>query len=141
MYTLSTDKKTCCSRRASRRKLHPIHQPYDWRGSQHDYILAAKNRRLLRRPDGRLMRNLHCGFVQADEIWCYVGKKDKRLREAIRRSWEANGCSWRWTEERSWCLSIQSASAPRKRVVLHQRTSGAHQIDQNISYPRTDSIL
>jgi IS1 family transposase len=27
------------------------------------------------------MRNLHCGFVQADEIWCYVGKKDKRLRE------------------------------------------------------------
>jgi IS1 family transposase len=27
------------------------------------------------------MRNLHCGFVQADEIWCFVGKKDKRLRE------------------------------------------------------------
>jgi IS1 family transposase len=27
------------------------------------------------------MRNLHCGFVQADEIWCYVGKKGKRLRE------------------------------------------------------------
>src|SRR6266498_6043901 len=27
------------------------------------------------------MRNLRCGFVQADEIWCYVGKKDKQLRE------------------------------------------------------------
>jgi IS1 family transposase len=27
------------------------------------------------------MRNLHCGFIQADEIWCYVGKKDKRVRE------------------------------------------------------------
>jgi IS1 family transposase len=27
------------------------------------------------------MRNLHCGFIQADEIWCFVGKKDKRLRD------------------------------------------------------------
>jgi IS1 family transposase len=27
------------------------------------------------------MHNLRCGFIQADEIWCYVGKKDKRLRE------------------------------------------------------------
>jgi IS1 family transposase len=25
------------------------------------------------------MRGLHCGFVQCDEIWCYVGKKDRRI--------------------------------------------------------------
>jgi IS1 family transposase len=27
------------------------------------------------------MRNLRCQYVQADEIWCFVGKKDKRVRE------------------------------------------------------------
>jgi IS1 family transposase len=27
------------------------------------------------------MRNLRCQFVQADEIWCYVGKKDKHVRK------------------------------------------------------------
>ncbi len=27
------------------------------------------------------MRNLRCQYVQADEIWCYVGKKDRHLRE------------------------------------------------------------
>jgi IS1 family transposase len=26
------------------------------------------------------MRNLRCGFVQCDEIWTYVGKKDKHVR-------------------------------------------------------------
>ena len=26
------------------------------------------------------MRNLHCGFVQADEIWTYVGKKQRHAR-------------------------------------------------------------
>lgn len=26
------------------------------------------------------MRNLHCGYVQADEIWTYVGKKQKHTR-------------------------------------------------------------
>jgi IS1 family transposase len=25
------------------------------------------------------MRNLHCGYIQADEIWTYVGKKQKRV--------------------------------------------------------------
>jgi IS1 family transposase len=25
------------------------------------------------------MRNLRCNFVQCDEIWCYVGKKDRRI--------------------------------------------------------------
>lgn len=28
------------------------------------------------------MRNLHLGYVQCDEIWCFVGKKDRRVREA-----------------------------------------------------------
>ena len=27
------------------------------------------------------MRNLHCGFVQCDEIWTFVGKKQRRVRE------------------------------------------------------------
>jgi len=27
------------------------------------------------------MRNLHCGYVQCDEIWTYVGKKQRRIRE------------------------------------------------------------
>jgi IS1 family transposase len=26
------------------------------------------------------MRNLHCGYIQADDIWTYVGKKDRRVR-------------------------------------------------------------
>jgi IS1 family transposase len=26
------------------------------------------------------MRNLRCNYLQADEIWCYVGKKDRRVR-------------------------------------------------------------
>ena len=29
---------------------------------------------------GRLLRNLTCNLLQADEIWCYVGAKDKKLR-------------------------------------------------------------
>ncbi len=28
----------------------------------------------------RLLRNLHCNLLQADEIWCFVGAKDKKLR-------------------------------------------------------------
>jgi hypothetical protein len=28
------------------------------------------------------MRNLRCGFVQCDEIWTYVGKKQKQVRDA-----------------------------------------------------------
>jgi len=27
------------------------------------------------------MRNIHCAFLQCDEIWCYVGKKDRRVRK------------------------------------------------------------
>ena len=27
------------------------------------------------------MRNLRCQYVQADEIWCYVGKKDRHIRK------------------------------------------------------------
>src|SRR5271155_3289532 len=27
------------------------------------------------------MQNLKCSFVQCDEIWCFVGKKDKHVRE------------------------------------------------------------
>src|ERR1035438_10758057 len=27
------------------------------------------------------MRNLRCGFVQCDEIWTYVGKKQKHVRD------------------------------------------------------------
>jgi IS1 family transposase len=27
------------------------------------------------------MRNLRCGFVQCDEIWTYVGKKQRRIRQ------------------------------------------------------------
>ncbi|MEE8177671.1 MAG: IS1 family transposase [Acidobacteriota bacterium] len=28
----------------------------------------------------RLLRNLNCDLLQADEIWCYVGAKDKKVR-------------------------------------------------------------
>ena len=27
------------------------------------------------------MRNLRCQYVQADEIWCYVGKKDRHIHK------------------------------------------------------------
>lgn len=27
------------------------------------------------------MRNLRCGYIQCDEIWTYVGKKDRRVRK------------------------------------------------------------
>lgn len=27
------------------------------------------------------MRDLRCSFVQCDEIWCFVGKKDRRVRQ------------------------------------------------------------
>src|ERR1700683_5536889 len=27
------------------------------------------------------MRNLRCGFVQCDEIWTYVGKKQRRVKD------------------------------------------------------------
>jgi hypothetical protein len=30
------------------------------------------------------MRNLQSGYLQVDEIWCYVGKKRRNVRSAIR---------------------------------------------------------
>ncbi len=27
------------------------------------------------------MRNLRCNYIQCDEIWTYVGKKQKRVRD------------------------------------------------------------
>ena len=39
---------------------------------------------------GERMRNLRCAEIEADEIWCYVGKKQKRLTPEEKRG---GGCA------------------------------------------------
>lgn len=43
-------------------------------------LLLRTGDRCAKIMDGN-MRNLHCGFVQCDEIWTYVGKKQRRVRK------------------------------------------------------------
>jgi hypothetical protein len=42
---------------------------------------AARDGRTIRTDHAGQLTDLHCGFVQCDEIWTYVGKKDKRVRK------------------------------------------------------------
>jgi hypothetical protein len=44
--------------------------------------------------DSRI-RNVHARYVQSDEIWCYVGKKDKRVGVDDPPELETSGYSWR----------------------------------------------
>jgi|HubBroStandDraft_6_1064221.scaffolds.fasta_scaffold04816_7 transposase-like protein len=41
------------------------------------------------------MRNLKLQYIECDEIWGYVGKKDRRVRKEIRRKWGVSGYSLR----------------------------------------------
>ncbi|MFZ0912219.1 MAG: IS1 family transposase [Candidatus Korobacteraceae bacterium] len=42
-------------------------------------LLVLAGERCAALHDSR-MRNIHAKYIQADEIWCYVGKKDKHVR-------------------------------------------------------------
>ena len=47
------------------------------------------------------MRNLSCNRLEMDEIWGFVGKKEKHVRLATIRSWAMSGRSARSTPIRS----------------------------------------
>lgn len=81
MNTLSTDKKLCViasllegSSVRSTERITGVHRDTICR------LLVDVGDYCADLMDGS-MRNLHCGFVQADEIWCFVGKKDRHVRE------------------------------------------------------------
>jgi len=55
------------------------------------------------------MRNLKCKKVQVDEIWCYVGKKQRHLKETD----DINKCGDFWT----WvAIDADSKLVPTYRV-------------------------
>ena len=82
MNTLANDKK--CSVIASLLEGNSVRSTERMTGVHRDTIcrlLVETGDYCADLMDGS-MRNLHCGFIQADEIWCYVGKKDRHVRES-----------------------------------------------------------
>jgi IS1 family transposase len=81
MNTLSTDKKLSVvasllegSSVRSTERITGVHRDTICR------LLVDVGDRCAEIMDGR-MRNLHCGFVQCDEIWTYVGKKQRHCHD------------------------------------------------------------
>src|SRR5437660_12841796 len=114
MYTLSTDKKLAVL--SALVEGNSIRSTNRMTGVDRNTITSL----LLRTGDhcadlmDGSMRNLRCGFVQCDEIWTFVGKKQRHVKKDDSPELATSGYSSRWTEKPSWCLSTRSASARRK---------------------------
>ena len=67
------------------------------------------------------MRNLPCTRLEMDEIWGFVGKKERNVRRRRYRGWAAFGRSARSMPKRSWFRRSRSASATRRRRTLSWR--------------------
>jgi hypothetical protein len=81
MYTLSSDKKLAViSALVEGNSIRSINRMTDVDRNTIASLLLRTGDRCAEIMDGS-MRNLRCQYVQADEIWCYVGKKDKRIRK------------------------------------------------------------
>ena len=60
------------------------------------------------------MRNLRCQYVQCDEIWTYVGKKQKRSARTILPRPATSGFLWRLMPKQNSYPCSRSASERRK---------------------------
>src|SRR2546430_13440716 len=81
MYTLSTEKKLAVrSGLVEGNSLRSISRMTDVDRNTITSLLLRTGDYCADLMDGS-MRNLRCGFVQCDEIWTFVGKKQRRVRE------------------------------------------------------------
>jgi IS1 family transposase len=81
MYMLSAEKKLAViSALVEGNSIRSISRMTDVDRNTIASLLLRTGDRCAEIMDGT-MRNLRCQYVQADEIWCYVGKKDKRIRK------------------------------------------------------------
>jgi IS1 family transposase len=81
MYTLSTEKKLAViSALVEGNSIRSISRMTDVDRNTIASLLLRTGDHCAEIMDAS-MRNLRCQYVQADEIWCYVGKKDKRIRK------------------------------------------------------------
>ena len=79
MYTLSTEKKLAViSALVEGNSIRSISRMTDVDRNTIASLLLRTGDRCAEIMDAS-MRNLRCQYVQADEIWCYVGKKDDLL--------------------------------------------------------------
>lgn len=81
MYTLSTEKKLAVlSGLVEGNSIRSISRMTDVDRNTITSLLLRTGDHCADLMDGS-MRNLRCGFVQCDEIWTYVGKKQRCIRE------------------------------------------------------------
>jgi IS1 family transposase len=81
MYTLSAEKKLAViSALVEGNSLRAISRMTDVDRNTITSLLVCTGNRCDELLDAT-MRNLRCGYVQCDEIWTYVGKKQRRIRE------------------------------------------------------------
>jgi len=81
MYTLSPEKKLAViSALVEGNSIRSIHWMTDVDRNTINSLLLRTGERCAQIMDAK-MRDLKCSFIQCDEIWCFVGKKDRRVRE------------------------------------------------------------
>jgi IS1 family transposase len=81
MYTLSTEKKLAViAGLVEGNSIRAISRMTDVDRNTITSLLLRTGDYCADLMDGS-MRNLRCQYVQADEIWCFVGKKDKHIRK------------------------------------------------------------
>jgi len=81
MYTLSTEKKLAViSALLEGNSIRSVNRMLDVDRNTIASLLVKTGDYCADLLDGS-MRNLRCGYVQCDEIWTYVGKKQRRIRE------------------------------------------------------------
>src|SRR5208282_2591375 len=81
MYTLSTEKKLAViSALVEGNSIRSINRMTDVDRNTINSLLLKTGDYCADLLDGT-MRNLRCGYVQCDEIWTFVGKKQRRVRE------------------------------------------------------------
>jgi hypothetical protein len=81
MYTLSTDKKLAViSSLVEGNSLRSTSRMTDVDRNTITSLLLRTGDHCADLLDGS-MRNLRCGFVQCDEIWTYVGKKQRQVKD------------------------------------------------------------
>ena len=146
MYTLAPEKKLAVIASLLEGLQRSLYRAHDWRSPRYHLPPAGTDWRPLRR-DAWTSTCATCTakYVQADEIWTYVGQERQRTCAwTIRPKSATSGYSWRWTQKPNWCRHSWSASAPDETtyVFLLRLSSSALSIRlPGSSLPRTASVF
>jgi hypothetical protein len=101
MYTLSTDKKLAViSGLVEGNSIRSISRMTDVDRNTINSLLLHTGERCAALLDER-MRKLHCRRLQCDEIWTYVAKKDRHVKDSDPAEFATSGFTWPWTQTRN----------------------------------------